>query len=148
MEEHHGKDFKPMHGHDKAKRYENVRDEFEGRLDSSSHPLANTSNLIALLKQEFNWWWIGFYWVRNADTPKEHLALGQFQGPAACTMLFKGTGVCAAVWTSRQPIVLEDVNKFEGHVACSSVSKSEIVIPIEVEGKIVGVLDIDGANYG
>jgi L-methionine (R)-S-oxide reductase len=84
--------------------------------------------------QEFNWWWVGFYWVKAKNTALEHLALGQFQGPPACTKLFKGTGVCAWAWTNKQSIVLADVEKFEGHVACSSVSKSEIVIPILQDG--------------
>ena len=117
-------------------------------MDSNSHPLANTSNLIAILIQEFGWWWIGFYWVKYKGTIYEHLTLGQFQGPPACSKLFRGTGVCAAAWDQKKTVLLADVNTFEGHIACSSVSKSELVIPIELEDEIVGVLDIDGAKYG
>jgi L-methionine (R)-S-oxide reductase len=74
-----------------------VRNELMDRLDSNSHPIANTSNLIAILRQEFNWWWIGFYWL-SKQGGSEHLALGQFQGPPACTKLFKGVGVCGTSW--------------------------------------------------
>ena len=73
------------------------------------------------------------------------MALGQCQGPAACAKLYKGKGVCGTVWATKQTIILEDVHKFEGHIACTSVTKSEMVIPIEFQGEVVGVLDIDGA---
>jgi L-methionine (R)-S-oxide reductase len=104
--------FVPNKSADKGARYQNVRKALEARLDASSHPLANTSNLLAILREEFGWWWIGYYWVREGNTPNEHLALGQFQGPPACTKLVKGTGVCAHVWVNNKPIVLEDVHTF------------------------------------
>lgn len=112
MEEHHGNDFIPTKSNNKRDKYQNVQREFEDRLDSNSHPLSNTSNLISILKEEFKWWWIGFYWVRYPNTEKEHLALGQFQGPPACSKLFKGKGVCAASWAQNKIINLPDVHKF------------------------------------
>lgn len=84
---------------------------FEERLDSASHPLSNTSNLIALLRQEFNWWWIGYYWL-NQQNNQQCLGLGQFQGPVACTKLFKGKGVCGTAWLNQKTIILQDVNTF------------------------------------
>jgi len=94
-----------------------------GRLNWESHPLSNTANLIAVLKQEFNWWWIGYYWIVKRGK-NEFLGLGQFQGPPACTNLQRGKGVCGTAWQTKSSIVLEDVEKFEGHIACSSASKS------------------------
>lgn len=99
------------------------------------------------MKQEFNWWWIGYYWVVKRGK-NEHLGLGHFQGPPACTILHRNKGVCGTAWHTKTSIVLEDVDKFEGHIACSSAAKAEIVIPIIVADEVVGVLDIDAANYG
>ncbi len=147
QEEHHGSDYVPLGSGSREQRYARVMEELEGRLDSGSHPISNSANLLAILKQEFNWWWVGYYWVvRRGES--EFLALGQFQGPPACTKLFKGVGVCGTAWRDKTSIVLEDVDKFPGHIACSSASKSEIVIPILEGEEVVGVLDIDAANYG
>lgn len=85
--------------------------------------MSNIANFVALLKQEFNWWWIGFYFVSKNDK-QDILTLGPFQGPLACTYIRKGKGVCGTSWDKNQSIIVEDVDKFPGHIACSSLSKS------------------------
>lgn len=99
---------------------------------------ANLANISAALKQTFNWWWVGFYWVDGNE-----LVLGPFQGPIACTRISKGKGVCGTAWLNKQTIVVPDVEKFPGHIACSAASKSEIVVPIIKNNVVVGVLDCD-----
>ena len=103
--------------------------------------IANLANTCALLKEAFNWWWVGFYWVENNE-----LVLGPFQGPIACTRIAKGKGVCGTSWLNRHTIVLPDVEKFPGHIACSTASKSEIVVPIIKNNVVVGVLDCDSEH--
>jgi len=105
--------------------------------------VANLANTTALLMSATSWHWVGFYLL---DSKKNELVLGPFQGPVACTRLQKGRGVCAKSWELSETIVINDVDSFEGHIACSSLSKSEVVIPIVLEGKVVGVLDIDSVE--
>ena len=93
--------------------------------------IANLSNICAALKQSFNWWWVGFYFVKNNE-----LVLGPFQGPVACTRIAFGKGVCGTAWQKVETIIVEDVEKFAGHIACSSESKSEIVVPIIKNKKV------------
>ena len=101
--------------------------------------IANLSNICALLKYEMNWFWVGFYHVKEGE-----LVLGSFQGPVACTRIQKGKGVCGIAWERDETIVVSDVNLFEGHIACSSDSKSEIVLPIRDQNNTcVSILDID-----
>ncbi len=100
--------------------------------------IANLANICAALKQQFGWFWIGFYLVKENE-----LVLGPFQGPIACTRIAKGRGVCGTAWQQQQVIIVPDVDQFPGHIACSSASKSEIVLPIMKNGTCVGVLDID-----
>jgi len=104
-QEHHSQDYVPIITGSKEERYQRVQAELCNRLDSNSHPLSNTSNLLAILKQEFNWWWIGFYWLTTKGN-NECLSLGQFQGPPACTKLFKGVGVCGTAWKNKCSIIL------------------------------------------
>jgi L-methionine (R)-S-oxide reductase len=103
---------------------------------------ANLANLCAALKQQFEWLWIGFYLVKN-----DELVLGPFQGPVACTRIKKGRGVCGTAWEQMKTIIVQDVERFPGHIACSSSSKSEIVLPIIRNGEVVGVLDADHSEY-
>ena len=105
--------------------------------------VANLANTTALLMSATSWHWVGFYLL---DRKKNELVLGPFQGPVACTRLQKGRGVCAKSWELSETIVINDVESFEGHIACSSLSKSEVVIPDVLEGEVVGVLDIDSVE--
>jgi GAF domain-containing protein len=101
--------------------------------------IANLANTCALLKEAFNWWWVGFYLVKNQE-----LVLGPFQGPIACTRIAKGKGVCGTAWQQQKTIIVPNVHEFPGHIACSSASLSEIVLPIFGSNQeVIGVLDVD-----
>jgi L-methionine (R)-S-oxide reductase len=100
--------------------------------------ISNMANVSAILKEALGFFWIGFYIVKN-----DQLLLGPFQGSLACTRISKGKGVCGTSWEKGQSIIVPDVEKFEGHIACSSLSKSEIVVPLFSNGEVFGVLDID-----
>lgn len=101
-------------------------------------PVANMANVAALIQEAFHFWWTGFYRVID-----NQLVLGPFQGPVACTRIGFGKGVCGTSWKEKKTLVVEDVEQFPGHIACSSESKSEIVVPLLKNGEVVGVLDID-----
>jgi len=103
---------------------------------------ANLANLCAALKQQFEWLWIGFYLVKN-----DELVLGPFQGPIACTHIKKGRGVCGTAWEQMKTIIVQDVERFPGHITCSSSSKSEIVLPLIRNAQVFGVLDADHSEY-
>jgi GAF domain-containing protein len=122
----------------KKEQYESLIPQIEGLLYGENNLVANLANISAALKEQFNWWWVGFYWVQE-----DELVLGPFQGPVACTRIKKGRGVCGGAWEQGKTLLVEDVEKFPGHIACSSASKSEIVVPVYHNGKIVGVLDVD-----
>jgi len=109
-----------------------------GLLGGETDAVANMANVAAALKSQFGWLWVGFYLVRN-----DVLVLGPFQGPVACTRIQRGRGVCGSSWASAQVLIVDDVEKFPGHIACSSASKSEIVLPIIKKDIVVGVLDVD-----
>src|ERR1700720_1597754 len=111
-------------------------------IENEPDLIANLANITATLKQQFEWLWIGFYLVKENE-----LVLGPFQGPIACTRIKKGRGVCGTAWEQMKTIIVEDVNKFPGHISCSSLSKSEIVLPLIRNHKVVAVLDIDHSNY-
>ena len=100
--------------------------------------IANMANISAALKEQFGWLWVGFYLVKN-----DELVLGPFQGPIACTRIQKGRGVCGTAWIEMKTLIVDNVADFPGHIACSSLSKSEIVIPICEGDKVLGVLDVD-----
>lgn len=101
--------------------------------------IANLANTCALLKEAFNWWWVGFYLVKNQE-----LVLGPFQGPIACTRIAKGKGVCGTAWQQQKTIIVPNVHEFPGHIACSSASLSEIVLPLFGSNQeVIGVLDVD-----
>lgn len=124
-------------GH-KADQYQSILPQIQAIIEDETDMIANLANICAALKQQFDWFWIGFYLVKDNE-----LVLGPFQGPIACTRIAKGRGVCGTAWQQQQIIIVPDVDQFPGHIACSSASKSEIVLPIMSNGDCVGVLDID-----
>lgn len=126
---------------DKKTQYESLIPQIQGLLQGEPNLVANLANISAALKEQFNWWWVGFYWIID-----DELVLGPFQGPVACTRINKGRGVCGKSWETEKTLIVEDVEKFPGHIACSSASKSEIVIPVFQNGHIVGVLDVDSEH--
>jgi len=122
----------------KEEQYESLLPQIKGLLEGEPDLIANLANITGALKEQFNWLWVGFYLVKN-----EELVLGPFQGPVACTRIKKGKGVCGASWAKAQTLIVPDVEKFPGHIACSSLSRSEIVVPIIRKNKVIGVLDVD-----
>ena len=113
--------------------------------------IANMANVAALLHEAFGFWWTGFYRVAPSDSPvkgeRKELVLGPFQGPLACTRIPFGKGVCGTAWAKAETIIVPNVHEFAGHIACSSESNSEIVVPMFQDGEIIGVLDIDSKEY-
>lgn len=126
----------------KTEQYEALIPQIKGLLTGESNLIANLANTAAALKEQFGWFWVGFYLVE-----KDELVLGPFQGPVACTRIKKGRGVCGSSWEQAKTLIVPDVEKFPGHIACSSLSKSEIVVPLFKEGHIWGVLDVDSSDY-
>jgi L-methionine (R)-S-oxide reductase len=130
----------------KAEQYESLIPQIEGLLEGEPDLVANLANVVAALTEQFNWLWTGFYLVKpvadKSSTEKE-LVLGPFQGPVACTRIKKGKGVCGTCWEKARTITVPDVEKFPGHIACSSLSRSEIVVPIIRNNEVIGVLDVD-----
>ena len=122
----------------KQEQYEALLPQIKGLLEGETDVIANLANVVAALKEQFNWLWVGFYLVKN-----EELVLAPFQGPVACTRIKKGRGVCGTSWAEKKTLIVDDVEKFPGHIACSSASKSEIVIPIFRNEEVIGVLDAD-----
>ena len=126
----------------KQEQYEALIPQIAGLLQGENNLIANLANISAALKEQFNWWWVGFYLVKN-----DELVLGPFQGPVACTRIKKGRGVCGAAWQQEKTLIVPDVEKFPGHIACSSLSKSEIVVPVFSAHEVVGVLDVDSEVF-
>ncbi|HTS42989.1 MAG TPA: GAF domain-containing protein [Puia sp.] len=122
----------------KTEKYEAVIPQIKALIEGEEDLIANLANITSALKEQFGWLWVGFYLVK-----KDELVLGPFQGPVACTRIRKGRGVCGTSWEKAESIIVPDVEAFPGHIACSSLSKSEIVVPIIRNEKVVGVLDID-----
>lgn len=122
----------------KTEKYQLLYEQIKALLNNESDEIANMANVAALIHETFNFWWTGFYRVIDNE-----LVLGPFQGPIACTRIAYGKGVCGTAWKESQTIVVKDVHEFPGHIACSSESKSEIVVPIFKENQVVAVLDID-----
>ena len=125
-------------GETKQERYEALLPQIKAVVEGEPDLIANMANIAAMLQETFGFWWTGFYRVVD-----EELVLGPFQGPMACTRIRKGRGVCGTAWLKEETQVVPDVDKFPGHIACSSASRSEIVVPVFQEGKVVAVLDID-----
>jgi GAF domain-containing protein len=125
----------------KEEQYEALIPQIKGLLEGEPDLIANLANITAALKEQFNWLWVGFYLVKDNE-----LVLAPFQGPVACTRIKKGRGVCGTSWEQAKTLIVPDVEKFPGHIACSSLSKSEIVLPLISKGEVVGVLDIDSSE--
>ena len=122
----------------KEEQYKSLIPQIQALIDGETNLVANLANITAALKTQFNWWWVGFYWVEENE-----LVLAPFQGPIACTRIQKGKGVCGTAWKEEKTIIVPDVTKFFGHIACSSFSKSEIVVPVFKNKIVIGVLDVD-----
>ncbi|MGG5902020.1 GAF domain-containing protein [Sphingobacterium daejeonense] len=122
----------------KEQQYQALLPQIKGLLTGETNAVANMANICAALKEQFNFFWVGFYLVENNE-----LVLGPFQGPVACTRIAYNRGVCGSAWAQQETLIVPNVEEFPGHIACSSLSKSEIVIPIFKEGKCIGVLDVD-----
>lgn len=122
----------------KAEQYRSLIPQIEALITGEPDMVANLANICAALKEQFKWFWVGFYLVKNGE-----LVLAPFQGPVACTRIAKGKGVCGSSWAQAQTLVVPDVDAFPGHIACSSLSRSEIVVPLFSNGEVVGVLDVD-----
>jgi GAF domain-containing protein len=122
----------------KEEQYASLLPQIKALLEGEPDLIANLANITGALKEQFNWLWVGFYLVKN-----DELVLGPFQGPVACTRIKKGRGVCGTSWAKAQTLIVPDVEKFPGHIACSSLSRSEIVVPIIRNNKVLGVLDAD-----
>lgn len=126
---------------DKKEQYESLIPQIKALIEGEPNQVANLANISAALKEQFGWWWVGFYMIIE-----DELVLGPFQGPVACTRIKKSRGVCGAAWAEAKTLIVEDVEKFPGHIACSSASKSEIVVPVFQNGQITGVLDVDSEH--
>jgi len=126
----------------KAEQYQSLIPQIEALLTGEPDLIANLANVCAALKEQFKWFWVGFYLVKGNE-----LVLGPFQGPVACTRIGLGRGVCGAAWQQEKTLIVPDVDAFPGHIACSSLSKSEIVLPLFNDGKVVAVLDVDSEAF-
>ena len=128
----------------KTERYKTLFGQIKALVADEDDLVANMANVAAMLHHEFGFWWTGFYRVCTIpETGKEMLVLGPFQGPLACSRIACGKGVCGTAWAKANTVIVPDVDRFPGHIACDSASNSEIVVPIHVNGRIWGVLDID-----
>lgn len=125
----------------KKERYEALLPQIKALITSESDVIANMGNMAAAIKETFGFLWVGFYVVKGNE-----LVLGPFQGPVACTRIRYGRGVCGTSWKEERALIVPDVNAFPGHIACSSLSQSEIVIPIFSDEHMVAVLDVDSVE--
>ena len=140
----------------KAEQYQSLIPQVKALLEGETDLVANMANVVAALKEQFGWLWVGFYVVKpssvktSADAPgseNDELVLAPFQGPVACTRIKKGRGVCGSSWAIAKTLIVPDVEQFPGHIACSSLSRSEIVVPVIRNNKVVAVLDVDSKEY-
>ncbi len=122
----------------KENTYKSLIPQIKSLVSGETDLIANTANICSALRETFGFFWVGFYFVKN-----DKLVLGPFQGPIACTRISKGKGVCGTSWEKKATVLVPDVDTFPGHITCSSSSKSEIVIPILVNGEVVAILDVD-----
>ena len=126
----------------KSEQYATLIPQIKSLVEGETDLIANLGNISAALKEQFGWLWVGFYWVKDGQ-----LVLASFQGPVACTRIHKGKGVCGAAWANAETLIVPDVEAFPGHIVCSSLSKSEIVVPVIRNGEVLGVLDVDSIKY-
>lgn len=132
----------------KEDQYKQLIPQIKGLLEGEPDLVANLANVCAALKEQFGWLWVGFYLVKPGSAKAfndkaEELVLGPFQGPVACTRIRKGKGVCGTSWATAQTLIVADVEQFPGHIACSSLSRSEIVVPVIRNNKVLAILDVD-----
>ncbi|MFO0321035.1 MAG: GAF domain-containing protein [Bacteroidota bacterium] len=133
-----------LKGKTKEEKYQLLIPQIEALIEGEDDSISNMANISAILKQAFDFLWVGFYIVKN-----DILVLGPFQGSVACTRIQKGKGVCGTAWDRKETIIVEDVNNFSGHIACSSLSKSEIVVPLfDKNDNVIAVLDVDSEKLG
>ena len=135
----------------KAEQYQSLLPQIKGLLEGEPDLVANLANVVAALKEQFGWLWVGFYLVKPSSSEvlhgdKTELVLAPFQGPVACTRIRKGRGVCGTSWEKETTLIVPDVEKFPGHIACSNLSRSEIVVPVIRNNEVIGVLDADSEN--
>lgn len=134
----------------KQQKYETALSQLRSLLDGETDPIACMANTAAALHDTFGFWWTGFYIVRPSQPAagcEQELVLGPFQGPMACLRIRKGRGVCGTAWEQATTIIVADVHQFAGHIACSSESNSEIVVPLKTGDRVIAVLDIDSRQY-
>ncbi|MCC8094043.1 MAG: GAF domain-containing protein [Tannerellaceae bacterium] len=131
-----------VRGDSKREKYLMLLPQIKVLVEGEKDVIANMANIVAALKQTFHFFWVGFYQVKE-----NVLVLGPFQGPVACTRIQYGKGVCGTAWKEKQAVLVPDVNQFPGHIACNSASKSEIVLPVMIEGVVVAILDIDSDEF-
>lgn len=136
--------MKNHEGMNKAEKYTTIFQTIQAVVEGESDMVANMANVAALLHEEFGFWWTGFYRVEQES---DQLVLGPFQGPVACTRIPFGKGVCGTAWERSETVIVPDVHKFPGHIACSSASNSEIVVPVFQNNQIIAVLDIDSTEF-
>jgi len=127
----------------KEEQYQALLPQIKALTEGEPDVIANLATISAALKEQFNWLWVGFYIVKQ-----DELVLGPFQGPVACTRIKKGRGVCGKSWEDKMTLIVEDVEKFPGHIACSSLSRSEIVVPVFNNNEVIAVLDVDSQAPG
>lgn len=125
----------------KKEQYQSLIPQLKALLEGENDLIANLGNVSAALSEQFKFFWVGFYLVKG-----DELVLGPFQGPVACTRIALGKGVCGSAWKERKTLIVPDVDLFPGHIACSSASRSEIVIPVIRNGEVVAVLDVDSEH--
>jgi GAF domain-containing protein len=127
----------------REEQYQALIPQIAALLTGESDEIANLANITAALKEQFGWLWVGFYLVKG-----DELVLGPFQGPVACTRIRKGRGVCGTAWQEMKTMIVPDVNAFPGHISCNSSSKSEIAIPLILNGQVLAVFDADSSKFG
>src|SRR5437762_6962956 len=126
----------------KTEQYESLMPQIKALIHGEPDLVANLANIVAALKEQFGWLWVGFYLTKD-----DELVLAPFQGPVACTRIKKGRGVCGTSWAEAKTLIVPDVEKFPGHIACSSLSRSEIVMPVVRNNEVIAVLDVDSEEY-
>lgn len=132
-------------GLNKEEKYKALFPQIVALVEGESDLIANTANIVAALKEAFSFFWIGIYFVKD-ENGKEELVLGPFQGPPACVRIAKGKGVCGTTWQQKTTLIVPDVNHFPGHIACSALSKSEIVVPVIKNDIVCAVIDVDSSE--
>ena len=125
----------------KEQQYRTLLPQITALIEGEADLVANLANIAAALKEQFNWLWVGFYLVK-----KDELVLGPFQGPVACTRIKRGRGVCGKAWEDKKTLIVRDVSTFPGHIACSSLSRSEIVVPLFSDNQVSAILDADSES--